>query len=444
MKVLNNLETDDKAQKSFGDPAFIQNKEVPIHRWVNWIAGFSGTFVASSIARYLPIIDENTVILDPFAGVGTTLLEGFRHGANVIGFEINPFAALVAELKLRCAKIELNAVGTLVKQFYEYMDLAEKLGVPSRIRPPQNFKTRIPFFSDEVLRQVLWVMEFISDLEEPLQSLMKVAFGSVMVSFSNYTYEPSLGSRPAAGKPLVLSAPVAEIVGAKLEEMYLDIMALQEEIRRYKSLPVYKVYQESFFEVLNILKPLSVDLVVTSPPYMNNYHYVRNTRPQLFWLGFVSSASELRKFEENNFGKSWQAVREEKAINVNSGESLLIEIVEEIRKVAPEKGPYGGPGWANYVASYFNDMERFLGMLSYLLKPSGKAVIVIGNSIIQGIEIKVDGIMSMLGKKFNLETEGVYMIRKNRTGSSVVGSGSRRAVTKKPFLYDAAVVFRKD
>ena len=48
-----------------------------------------------------------------------------------------------------------------------------------------------------------------------------------------------------------------------------------------------------------------MDLVVTSPPYLNNYHYNRNTRPQLYWLGLVESTRELKEIEQRNFGKFW-------------------------------------------------------------------------------------------------------------------------------------------
>jgi tRNA G10 N-methylase Trm11 len=42
-------------------------------------------------------------VLDPFAGVGTTLVQAFRRGLNVVGFEINPYAALAARMKLESA-----------------------------------------------------------------------------------------------------------------------------------------------------------------------------------------------------------------------------------------------------------------------------------------------------------------------------------------------------
>ncbi|MEW6226584.1 MAG: DNA methyltransferase [Bacillota bacterium] len=429
--------------KSFEDPAFIQNKEVPVHRWVNWIAGFSGAFVASCISRYLPVINKDTTILDPFAGVGTTLVEGLRYGANVVGFEINPFAALVADLKLRCMEIDPSEIKILEKRFLEFMRATAKSGKTPKTCPPQNFRSRIPFFSEAVLQQILWVMDFISQIDEPLKSFIKVAFGSVMVSFSNYTYEPSLGSRPAAGKPLILDASVAEIISAKLKQMQADAAAFRHETADCRHLPDRKVYRESFFRALEFIEPSAVDLVVTSPPYMNNYHYVRNTRPQLFWLEFVSSPAELRTLEKSNFGKSWQAVRDKEPIAVNSPIPVVTEIVEKLRNTAQEKGAYGGPGWANYVACYFNDAEQFLKVLADVMRPGGTAVIVIGNSIIQGIEVEVDVVISILGEEFGLETEGIYIIRGQRTGSSIVGTGYRKLTDGKPSLYDAAVVLKK-
>ncbi|NLG78805.1 MAG: hypothetical protein GX492_03110 [Firmicutes bacterium] len=71
------------------------------------------------------------------------------------------------------------------------------------------------------------------------------------------------------------------------------------------------MYRQSFFSgSQEVLADDSVDLVITSPPYMNNYHYVRNTRPQLFWLDFISKASDLKALEDANYGRYWQPVRE--------------------------------------------------------------------------------------------------------------------------------------
>jgi len=71
------------------------------------------------------------------------------------------------------------------------------------------------------------------------------------------------------------------------------------------------VYADTFFSAAETLGRESfVDLAVTSPPYLNNYHYPRNTRPQLHWLGFASGPGYQGARETSSFGKFWQTVRD--------------------------------------------------------------------------------------------------------------------------------------
>ena len=90
----------------FRDPAFMANRGSPVHRWVPWIAGFSRHFVRDALDRYLP---GPGVVLDPFAGVGTTLVEADLAGHQAIGFEINPYAAFAAREKLAASSAGARA-----------------------------------------------------------------------------------------------------------------------------------------------------------------------------------------------------------------------------------------------------------------------------------------------------------------------------------------------
>jgi hypothetical protein len=81
-------------------------RDLPIHRWVPWIAGFSAQFVDDCLSNYLPDNGKGDYcVLDPFAGVGTTLVQAYTKGFNVVGFEINPYAALASKVKLEAAGI---------------------------------------------------------------------------------------------------------------------------------------------------------------------------------------------------------------------------------------------------------------------------------------------------------------------------------------------------
>ena len=264
-----------------------------------------------------------------------------------------------------------------------------------------------------------------------------------MVSFSNYTYEPSLGSRPGAGKPLVEDADVGHVLLNKLRQMRVDIAWLQQETRQTGHHGAGRVVNADFFSANEPLEADTVDLMLTSPPYMNNYHYVRNTRPQLYWLNFVSSPREHRYLESNNFGQYWQTVRNAESMALAFEHQHLEGIVRQLRQTCADKGAYGGPGWANYVTTYFNDCFRFTSVLKRVLAHGGVGVVVIGNSIIQGMNIETENILGEIGQMQGLMLQGVHCIREKRVGASITQSSVRRGKQSPATLSEFAVILRK-
>ena len=91
----------------FRDTAFTENRDRSLHRWVPWIAGFSATFVNDVLDKVAARAPGRLTVLDPFAGVGTTLIEALKRGHDTIGFEINPYAALACEVKVRAADYDV-------------------------------------------------------------------------------------------------------------------------------------------------------------------------------------------------------------------------------------------------------------------------------------------------------------------------------------------------
>jgi hypothetical protein len=125
----------------------------------------------------------------------------------------------------------------------------------------------------------------------------------------------------------------------------------------------------------------------------------------------------------------------------------LESVIEAIRVMNPKKGVYGGEGWANYAAAYFNDVQRFFEGFSNKMKRSGVIVWVIGNSILQGIEVKTDEFTSKVALKngFVSSDGGIHILREKRNGSSIVSSSVRANAPKKPtHLYEAAVILRRN
>jgi hypothetical protein len=443
------------------DAAASENKVLPVHRWVPWIAGFSAQFVEDVMTSYLPRPGKaRHLILDPFAGVGTSLVEALKAGHDTIGYEINPFAALVSTAKVNCVEVhptdlraEVDAFRNAMHRFEDAVDrrwggddLSDGIPLIDDLRglKPPEFRSRIPFFSPPVEAKFLYAMARSKALLEPDRSLFRSALGATMVSFSNYTYEPSLASRPGSGKPLIENAPVAVPLCRKLDEMLTDIEWARQTYGYHWLSARRKVLEESYFA--SSLQQGSVSLVVTSPPYMNNYHYVRNTRPQLYWLGLVASGGSAH-LEQASYGKFWQTVRQGKQVDLEFDDAELVSVLSELRAKNAHKGYYGGSGWANYVATYLNDSNRFVQMLSRQLRPGGRAVIVVGNSIIQGMEFRIDQLLAGMAERHGLTAEDIHIVRNKRVGNSIIDSsvrnGDANGHRKKTQLYDAAVVLRR-
>lgn len=436
-----------KITNGFRDPAFSKNREIPLHRWVPWIAGFSAHFVQDCLDKFLPRNRRSQVwVLDPFAGVGTALIEAYLRGLSVIGFEINPYAALAARLKLEAKQVPTTEFARWISAFEKYMerrDLARDAEPYSK--PPTGFSGRTRLFSPKVERKILFVLDFIGRIEDArIRDLFRLALGSVMVSVSNYSYEPSLTRRSAVDKPDIHDASVGQVISQKLRLMLNDVQWMKDVVHSLPRIGRQKMIPASIFTAERRLKRSGfVNLVVTSPPYLNNYHYPRNTRPQLHWLGFTSGAGYNGAYESESFGKFWQTVRGLSPVQLSFEHVGLERTIQSLRNLNAKDRQYGGPGWANYVATYFNDAFLFCRLLTRLLKPGATAVVVLGNSIIQGLEIKTDQLFGEIGELCGLRFDHTMLLRKKRTGSSIIQSSVRvdKAATKVT-LYESAIVLK--
>lgn len=425
------------------DTAFSENHDCTVHRWVPWVAGFSGSFVAG-VLEGVKRKRRKLRVLDPFAGVGTTLIEALKQECDAVGFEINPYAALACKAKVQAAHYDAEMLAATLDRFEEYGEEKLSLNEKAASPPPWGFSSRVPFFSQEVERQVLTCQDFIAqETTGWVTDLFQVAFGAVMVSFSNYSYEPSLGTRAGVGKPNIDRADVFSIVKRKLRDMHEDIVTFQRWMTKHKRMPRTKVYPLSYLDHARRITPHSIDVLITSPPYLNNYHYVRNTRPHLFWLGMVRTSSDLKTIERKSFGQFWQTVRSGPEITLRPPLPHLAEQLEDLRTRHAEKGAYGGRGWANYAAAYFNDCQRFCALTRTRMRPGGKVVVVIGNNVLQGMEFQTDKLFAEIAEHEGFGVAALHEVRKKRTGNSIVNSSVRiGTVTQQTRLYETAVELR--
>ncbi len=428
---------------TFRDPAFSANRDEPVHRWVPWIAGFSRQFIQDALNSYTN--GHSQAVLDPFAGVATTLIEADLAGHDAVGFEINPYAAFAAQLKLSAHRLSVEDLRSVVIDLYEHALTVETNGVMPMSVPPPGFRTRLPFYSPEVERKVLLMLDFASrQSDDQAADLLKLAFASTMVEYSNYSYEPSLGTRNAAGRAGVDDFPVALRIARKLTQMATDAKWYREHRERAQR-DDGQVHLQSFFDGYELIGRQSIDLIVTSPPYANNYHYNRNTRPHLYWLGFCKSPDDMKSLEEQNFGTYWQRARELECVELNpiiAGRGIR-ETLAQIRRQNPDRGIYGGQGWANYVTTYLNDCVRFMDGVKWCLRPGGTALVVIGNSIVQGVHVPTDRYLAEIAAQHDLEVVEIHTPRPTRVGNSITNSSVRRGTAGHTKLYESVVELRQ-
>ena len=270
------------------------------------------------------------------------------------------------------------------------------------------------------------------------------AFAATMVDYSNYSYEPSLGRKAAAGRPDVEDSTVLERIAGKAAQMAEDAAWFRAN-RNERWRPDGRVVEGSFLADCRELPAASVDLLVTSPPYLNNYHYNRNTRPHLYWLGFCQSPKDLKELETLNFGTYWQSARERASVELapEIEDEEIRETIAAVRGKNLEKGIYGGRGWANYATLYFNDCVRFAKAVGWCLRPGATALVVIGNSILQGVPVPTDRFLAKIAACCGLEAVAVHTPRDFRVGSSIVNSSVRTAAGLGHRLYESVVELRR-
>lgn len=431
------------ADTGFRDPAFMANRDAPVHRWVPWIAGYSRQFVEDALETRL---DGYGTVLDPFAGVGTTLVEADRAGHEAVGFEINPYATFAARIKLAAHRIDPESLRAVAGAFRAFMETAEHNGTRPRAAAPAGFRTRVPFYSPKVLRKVLLVQDFIDSMvPKSAVDPFRLAFAATMVSYSNYSYEPSLGRKTAVGRAEIEDFSVAEAIASKVCEMAGDAER-HRAARDRRPRKDGRVFDGSFFDGYRNIPEASVDLLVTSPPYLNNYHYNRNTRPHLYWLGFCAQPHDMKRLETLNFGTYWQNARDRDRVDLDPTihDDEIRGVIDEVRRKNPEKGIYGGSGWANYAALYFNDCVRFAAGAIWCLRPGARALVVIGNSILQGIPIPTDRFLAKIAAERGLEVVDIHIPRDTRVGSSIVASSVRVGkAANGTRLYESVVELRR-
>jgi methylase of polypeptide subunit release factors/DNA modification methylase len=378
---------------------FIPNKDLPIHSWYKYTQGFSAELVNTLLDELQ--VESNMRVLDPFNGCGTTTTTCAYRGVPAIGLEISPLMCKVAEIKTRRWSIER------LRRFRKGLKASDfqKIETDHERFVFQDYIGKA--YAQQISYQLAQIGEFISTTDDgELRDVCSISLLGILEDVSlirkhgsHYRFlnkSSSTGLQKLNISVVSEDTDIYETFLSKLNDVIHDISATG-------GMPQKKATIRCRDARSSGLRAESVDLVITSPPYLNRNNYIAQQKAELDFLGLIATKAEYTRLVRSTF-------RSHTDSNLNSKAHSEIEqvqnIVDEIRL---EDG--NNPKIPHMICGYFDDLDKTVAELYRILKPGGKAAVVVGNTRWGGIVVPVDHLLLMLAENCGFKAERVLVTR---------------------------------
>jgi len=323
--------------------------------------------------------EDKEVLLDPFMGSGTALLEAKLHKnfKKAYGIDINPLALLISKVKTTPINPEI-----LKEEYHQLISRcnADKKEVNFRekeIKKPDFFNIGF-WFKPQVITDLAIIKQNIKKIKDKdIKDFFLIAFSETVRNVSNtrnreyklYRMSQSMMQKhnPNTFEEFKSKASKS-IVGMeeyfKVNNPKCQVNILAEDTRNLTSIPAN-----------------SVDLIVTSPPYGDSrttVAYGQFSRLGLQWLDY--SKDEVLNIDKISLGGI-----PAKDLHNGLGSPTLKKTLNEISKIDPRR--------AKDVLSFYVDFDKCVKELHRVTKKGAFMCFVVGNRTVKGVQIPTDEII---------------------------------------------------
>lgn len=362
---------------------FTDNLKLPIHRWYRYSAGFSAEWV-ESVIRSFP--KQEITVLDPFAGSGTTLVAAAAVGAHAKGYESHPFVARIAKAKLLWDRVEPEY---LRRSAVELLAVASTSKSREREAVPLLSKCYTPDSLSRLyaLRETL---ECTPPHDQAVSELLRLALTAILRPCSHAGTAQWQYVLPNKSKSKVLD-PFAAF-SAKVGEIASDLVVARKS--GWMSGGEVLAHDARTRSPLN---QSSVDLVICSPPYPNNYDYADATRLEMSFWGEIDGWSDLQETVRRHIVRSCSQHTAAERLKLDDLLSLdevfvirdeLATVCRELENVRLTKG--GKKTYHTMIAAYYADLSNVFKCLRPVCSEGSRLCFVIGDSAPYGVHAPAD------------------------------------------------------
>jgi len=357
------------------DWSFLECKPSDTGKWTHDYHRYPAKFIPQLVERLFDeyISNDDAHINDPFMGCGTTIVSAISRGYMASGTDINKIAYLIT--KVKSIPIEPGYLRKKIDEFLlEFLKKQSQLTLfNQKIEPliPLKHIDRINYWFKEEgkndLGKILRVI-YSNDYDETIRIFFLVAFSHILKSCSIWLQESTKPTRDLVKKPVEPYSALRK----HLIKMWKGNCAY------YKVVP--KKIIENLDRYLNIKcsdakrQPASnetVDLIVTSSPYVTSYEYADLHQLSTIWLDLENDLKEYRK---KFIGTTYKKY-ENKTLKSSIAANIVNEMLQKSKKIAKE------------IEAFFIDMEEVFTESFRILKHKGRCCYVIGDTKLKGVDI---------------------------------------------------------